>query len=133
MKIWQIGATTLLWLGLPTAHGLFFILEGETLTTVYTAYLFVIYAIFSWSIAFLAFLLESSRLQLLKKQKPYLIALLLAFYGLLAISLAMITSPWLNTATWNEIWQILSLSLLYCYLAGWIYAMTCLRHNKQQS
>ncbi len=114
-------------------YGIFFSLEGSFPTIPTAALLFIMYTAFSWSIAFLIFLLESSRLKLLKKDKPHLIARLLAFYGLLAILLAIVTSPWVRAATWQEVGLILGLSLTYCYTAGWGYSTMCLKHEKQSS
>lgn len=85
------------------------------------AILFILYTVFSWSIALLAFVMESARQQLFQRPKPARSALRLGIYGCFAVALALLTSPWLDEALLTEILTVISWAFVYCYTMGFIY------------
>ncbi len=109
-----------LWMGLPLVlHAYFHLTMPSPLSK--PLMLLLLYLGFSWSIALLAFVMTTSRQQLFQRPLPQRTAQLLALYGLFAIMLAILTSPWLAGATIDVILQTASLGLFYCYLAGLCY------------
>lgn len=120
----KIILTLLLWIGLPLVLFAYIHITSTASSPGKSAVLFVMYSSFSWSIALLAFVMESTRQQLFQRPKPARSALRLAIYGCFAVALALLTSPWLNEVLLTEILTVISWVFVYCYSMGFIY--TCL-------
>lgn len=83
--------------------------------------LLIFYISFSWSIALLIFLLESSKARLLGEYKRGVLVLKLGVYSLLALVLAVLTSPWFSLTVVNEAIEIIVIGTIYACIAGYVY------------
>jgi len=121
MQLWiKVIVVFLLWTGLPLIfliHARFSIASPVEKS----ALLFILYSGFSWSIALLAFIMESARRQFFRQQPATPTALRLGLYGLFAVTLAMLTSPGLGKISYTLILQLSALGFVYCFIAGFVY------------
>lgn len=126
----KIILTLLLWIGLPLVLFAYLRISSTTPSIGKPAALFVVYSTFSWSIALMAFVMESTRQQLFQQQKALHTALRLGVYGGFALALALVTSPWLTETSQQEILQISGLGFVYCIVAGLLYWVAVIKPDK---
>lgn len=114
----RILLTIAIWIGLPLILVCYFYAMAPREPA---WVLFIFYTGFSWSVAVLAFVVETARQQLLHKTKPVRSALRLGSYGLLAVGLAIFTSPWSDVAKTIEVVLLSGLAFLYGNIMGYVY------------
>ena len=83
--------------------------------------LLLLYISFSWSFAFGIFLLESSRLKLLKQNSAARSGTRLALYSLLAILLTLFTVPDAGTIAIMDRLLLIAATVIYGFAAGLVY------------
>jgi len=111
-----------LWLGLLL--GLLLITHSGNKTAMdsdKSSVLFVMYCGFSWSIALMAFVMDLTRRRLFQAPKLASATLRLVGYACLAILLALLTSPWLNTTVLSDALIVVSWVIVYCTTIGSLY------------
>ena len=117
----KIILTLLIWAGLPLILFAYTNINNASDSISKSSMLFVMYSSFSWSIALMAFVMGSARQQLLQQTSAVRSGLQLGLYGCFAVTLAVLTSPWLNDARLTEMSAVMSLAFVYCYVMGLIY------------
>lgn len=126
----KIFLTIILWICLPVVLMAYFRLTMSS-PLAKPVILFTLYMCFSWSIALLAFVMGSARQQLFEPPPAHQTALRLALYGLFAVVLAILTSPWLTVSSKGEMLQTGSVVFIYCYAAGLFYWVMFIKPGKQ--
>jgi len=130
MKI-KIFLTVLLWIGLPALFYSYFLYISPAGVSQQSG-LLVMYIGFSWAIALLAFSVETSRQKLVGTGNPFRAGMRLGGYGMLAMLIAILTSPWLDMTKITDIAWLLGLGWGYCSCMGWAYArLSCVSTNLQ--
>lgn len=128
MKVkYLLGIFLINWLGLLLLAGLILnILTGITPGGM----LFLFYTSFSWSIALLIFMLETSRRQLLQQQHAMQSSLRLAILAGGACLLAYLISPLRESGDSETLISIIITSVIYGALAGYLYFQVMYRVKK---
>ncbi|MDH5444210.1 MAG: hypothetical protein OEY52_01565 [Gammaproteobacteria bacterium] len=130
MSVKNTFLTFLLWIGLP---GILIwippLLKPGIDVKAYQLFLF--YLLFSWSIALLAFLLETSRQKLLQQDNNSKIWIRLFFYSSIALLIALFTSPWFHNAQVQDIGLVLVTGIVYCLVGGRMYLAFYRKNQKK--
>ena len=120
----RVILSVLLWIGFPMVISALQLLLNDSRSLPASSMLVIFYHGFSWSIACLIFIVETSRQQLFRQISPYRASLRLAIYALLASALVFIAIPQSTLLTAGNIILNMLVAAAYGGIMGFVYQQT---------